>query len=502
MDRNTITNRVRWQERFNLLVYCAVAYWIWFSLSDESRSLFDHRLIVIMGILGIWRYGWWFTNFIRALIYQHMVFPRWREKSEGLWQAGWRPPHVYFVIATYKEDRDTTENLLSAMLRECRHLNVPATLYLGASAQDELIVRDFVQYHARNMDFKVVAVRQTLPDKRIALGQCLRSMSRHGVVKDAPVILMDGDVIMQKNCLKDCTPFFSLFPKMDALTTHEAAIFNGPKWMADMTEMRFTQRHLMMQSHALSKRVMTLTGRLSIFRSQAITDADFIDRLENDYLNHWLWGTFRFLSGDDKTTWFWLLKKRSEMLYIPDVKILTVEHVQGNGVKRTFQNLMRWSGNMLRNNGRAIGLGPRVVPPFIWWCLVDQRLVIWTSLVSPVAAILVTLQVGLAFLPVYLLWLAGTRLLLSSILFAYAGRINMRYPFLLYLLQVGNALVKVFMIFHLPRQKWSNRASITGSYVFTPHKQAIALLIMSTYIALFIFALGLYVGNWSVLTVL
>lgn len=483
---------------FSFLLYLGLLFALYSLMPEGSHAIWNHHLVVLIGALGIWRYSWWFLNFLRARVYAHWVFPRWRKRAGQVWESGWRPEHVYFVIASYKEDRETTENLLKAMLRECRSIGVPATLFLGASDQDEYIVRDYVESHAKDVDFQVVAVRQTLPDKRIALGQCLRSLSRKGVIPDAPVILMDGDVIMGKGCLQQCTPFFHLFPAMHALTTHEAAIFHGPKWMANMTELRFAQRHLMMQSHSLSRRVLTLTGRLSMFRSQSITSPDFINQLENDYLHHWLWGTFRFLSGDDKSTWFLLLKAKREMLYIPDVMVYTVEHVTGNGIQRTFQNLMRWTGNMLRNNGRAIQLGPGIVPPYIWWCLVDQRIVIWTALVSPVAATMMTYSLGWMFIPSYLLWLGFTRLFLSLILFDYSGRVNMSYPFLLYILQVVTAVIKVFMLFHLPRQRWSNRATITGSYVFTPMKRVLGLSVMFLYIGLFLLLLSTYSGHLAI----
>jgi len=58
-----------------------------------------------------------------------------------------------------------------------------------------------------------------------------------------------------------------------------------------------------MQSHALSGRVLTLTGRMSVFRGEHLTKIDFIRLVEADCLDHWLWGRFRFLSGDDKSTW-------------------------------------------------------------------------------------------------------------------------------------------------------------------------------------------------------
>ncbi len=488
----------RFIDLFNLLIYLSCLYLLIHFMSEESNDLFQHRLIVLFATIGLWRYSWWFLNLIRALIYEFVTFPKLRKQANALYKSGWKPPHIYFVIASYKEQKETTEALLECILRECRSLAVPATLYLSADPQDERIVRDYVQQHVGNTAFQVIAIRQTLPDKRIALGQCLRSLSRHGVIKDAPVILMDGDALMTQGTLKKCVPFFHLNPNLHALTTDEKAIFHGPKWMAEMTELRFAQRHLMMQSHALSKRVLTLTGRLSMFRSQIITTPDFIDRLENDYIDHWLWGRFRFLSGDDKSTWYLLLKNKAQMLYIRDAMVYTVEHVSGNGFARTLQNLLRWSGNMLRNNGRAIALGPKKIPFYIWWCLIDQRLVIWTSLVSPIAAILLTAKLGWSFLPLYLAWLGITRITISLFIFRYAGRIHLSFPFLIYILQISNAMIKIYILFRLPRQRWTNRGNIVAIQQSTDDKLWLKHL-MANYLTLLytstlVLFLALYTG--------
>ncbi len=48
--------------------------------------------------------------------------------------------------------------------------------------------------------------------------------------------------------------------------------------------LRFTQRHMMMSSMGLSGRVLTLTGRLSIFRASLACDPDFVDNVQHDWL--------------------------------------------------------------------------------------------------------------------------------------------------------------------------------------------------------------------------
>jgi glycosyltransferase Alg8 len=481
-----------------MLYFCAAWLLVWYMPSDPQHMLRD-KSVTLLATIGLWRYGWWFINLIRAFIYEFIVFPQMRHKADALWDSGWRPEHVYFVIASYKEEKETTENLLKAMLSECRDVGVPATLFLSASPDDEFIVRDYVNAHVEaNLAFNVVAIRQTLPDKRMALGQCLRSMSRSGVIANAPVILMDGDALMTSGCLRKCVPFFQLYPNMHALTTDEKAIFNGPKWMAEMTDLRFAQRHLMMQSHALSKKVMTLTGRLSMFRSQMVVNPSFIEGIEHDFLDNWLWGRFRFLSGDDKSSWYWLLKNKAEMLYIRDVMVYTVEHIEGNGIARSRANLLRWSGNMLRNNSRVIALGPRVIGKYIWWCVVDQRLVIWTSLVSPITALLAMFVFGWQFILFYFSWLAITRISMSLVLYRYAGKIHLSFPFLLYALQIMNAVIKVYILFRLPRQRWANRATLKKQVKTDSHevlRHAMAGYLTLFYVTALVYVLAIYTGS-------
>lgn len=484
---------------YHLLLYlCAAWLLVWYMPSDPQHLLRD-KSVTLLATIGIWRYGWWFINLVRASIYEYLIFPTMRRKADALWDRGWRPSHIYFVIASYQEDKETTQQLLKAMLRECRDVGVPATLFLSASADDEYVIRDYVdEYVTEDLVFNVIAIRQTLPDKRMALGQCFRSMSRSGVMDNTPVVLMDGDAIMTAGCLQKCVPFFHLYPKMHALTTDEKAIFNGPKWMSEMTDLRFAQRHLMMQSHALSKKVMTLTGRLSMFRSQMVVNPGFIEGIEHDYLDNWLWGRFRFLSGDDKSSWYWLLKNRADMLYIRDVMVYTVEHIEGNGIARTRANLLRWSGNMLRNNSRVIALGPSVIGKYIWWCVVDQRLVIWTSLVSPITAILAMLSFGWQFIFFYFAWLATTRITMSLVLYRYAGKIHLSFPFLLYILQVMNAVIKVYILFRLPRQRWANRATLKTNEkigISERLKHVMAGYLTMFYIVALVYALTIYTGT-------
>ena len=458
--------RFVWELKEVFWLYLFLAFLI-FALLNTPNSIWDpenRKLVVTIGAIGIWRYSWWLLNLIRALIYQYVDFPRLREKADSLWESGWRPPGIHIMIVTYNEDPYTTNKVFSSLIRETRRIGVPATVYMGTATDwDEEEVTRIVDHYAGDIDFKVIFIRQAQPGKRRQIGGALRALSRNGVRGDMPVLFMDGDTILSPGCLEKCLPLFPLNPRVDALTVHGKAFVFGSRLFQEWYDLRFAQRNLMMHSHALSRKVMTLTGRMSMFRASKIVTEEFISRIESDHLKTWLWGKFSFLSGDDKSTWFCLLKDGSQMLYVPDTIVWTIERIDGRLMPRIWQNLLRWSGNMLRNNGRAIALGPQRTGAFIWWVLIDQRLSMWTSMISPLALITAGFFISPAAFYMFVIWILVTRFMLSLALFHFHGRIRMTFPFILYPNQVIGAIVKIYISFRLPLQRWSNRGIETAA---------------------------------------
>ena len=136
------------------------------------------------------------------------------------------------------------------------------------------------------------------------------------------------------------------------------------------------------------------------------------------------------------------------------------------------------------------------VKPFIWWCLVDQRIAMWTMLVSPIVAIL-----GTMIEPNYfwscLIWVLFSRILLCLFLYSYSRRVDLSWPVILYFNQICNASVKIFMIFHLSKQKWSNRGNQSagaGTGLVATAQNAMAKFQLVTTVVAFVYGLACYVG--------
>lgn len=451
---------------------------------------------ITLGFLGLWRFGWWFTHAVRAEYFRRWKFPPMRRAASALWAAGWRPRRVHIQMTTYFEEPAITRAVIGSILHQIRRERIPTSLWIGTgSAHDELIIREFVETHGADLPpgmADLIFVRQNQPGKRMAIGLILRGMARRGVDPDDLVIFMDGDAVFGGDVLEKTMSMFGADADLQAVTTDEEVLCYGPRWIGSWLEMRFAQRRLAMQSHAVSNRVLTLTGRMSVFRARYIVDEKFIRTIEADHLDHWLWGRFRFLSGDDKSTWYYLLSKRAKMTYVPDATVYTIEVIKGSGLERMVQNFRRWSGNMLRNGARAIALGPRAMPFFIWWCVVDQRIAMWTMMVSPILAVFAVL-VDPTYIWGILIWLIGSRLVLSTVLFTYARKPDLAWTFILYFNQFINAGVKIYMIFHLSKQNWSNRGNQSVG-AGSGAKERFAIFQLVTTVVAFATVLAVYVG--------
>jgi mannuronan synthase len=445
---------------YTLLLILGACLLVLLNLPDTAWRSGSGELLAVLGAIGAWRYSWWLTHFVRAKIYEHQVYPELAAAAGVAWSSGWRPARVHVLMTTYREPRATAEAVVASICAEVRAIGQPATIWIGSrEAPDEATLIRHFKLVGSDLDLQIRVIRQTQPGKRVAIALLLRAMAREGLGSEDIVAFMDGDFVLLPGALSRSMALFATDAQLHAVTTDEDVVVHGPRWMQSWLSLRFAQRRLTMQSHAVSGRVLTLTGRFSVFRATHITTEEFIRLLEADHLDHWLWGTFRFLSGDDKSTWYALLQKNVRMLYVPDACGYTIEHVEGNGIGRMWENLRRWSGNMLRNGARAIALGPRRMPFFIWWCLVDQRLAMWTMLLGPLLALMAGVKLGWSFLAAYAVYVVLTRLLVSLVLFSYSPRVDFNYVWCLYANQIVNATVKLYMLWRLPNQRWSNRGN-------------------------------------------
>jgi glycosyltransferase Alg8 len=418
----------------------------------------------ILGAIGAWRYSWGGVHLARSLIYRKLVFPRWRRGIARLaaspaTAAALRAPEVYCVVTSYRIRAETTVAVYRALIEELRRYGQPATIVAAiVELGDQRLIKRLLQRLAPTDGIRLVLVRLPGTGKRAAMATALRAVARLRPERDAAVLVMDGDTMLAPGALDGCLPFLRLMPRVGGITTDEDAVVADGPLMTSWHRLRFAQRHVLLSSLGLSRRILALTGRMSIVRGEVATDPSFIDIVGNDTLEHWRLGRIPLLTGEDKSTWYWLLRRGWDMLYVPDVRVLTIEHPPARGFVRPSSALMlRWFGNMLRASNRAIGLGPRRTGLFLWWCLLDQRVSMWTPLVGPVVTLFAMVDHGPVLLYTYLLWVMATRLVQTLSLLAARDTLSGLWPLLIYYNQVYGALLKTYVLFRLDRQRWTRQ---------------------------------------------
>jgi glycosyltransferase Alg8 len=434
----------------------------------------SHRIevLLVLGGIGCWRWSWFMLQSIRAMLYRYWTFPRLRRQAEQAVHERGPVPEVTILAVTYKEKPWITQAVFASVYREfstLRGLARPPRLVLATGCdEDDLAahrIHDECCAHYRGQ-----AGEQWPPElvllrgdtgKRPAIASALREVAAGNPHPDGVVMFMDGDTLLQAGLMQKVLPMFRLQPEVSAVTTDENGWVKGPRWFAEWISLRFGLRHRTMCSIALSGKLLCLTGRLSVFRAGVAVDPTFLKQIEHDTIQHWLWDTFEMLSGDDKSTWFWLAARERRMLYVPDAVTTTLEVVDGSALKRALANVRRWSGNSLRHSWRAFQLGPRKLGWFCWYSLLDQRLAIWTVLVGPLFGLLALLTGHYEVCAGFLLWVMFSRLAHASISWRHGRRFSAYYLPLQIISDWTIAITKVWVLFHPAKQNWLNRGART-----------------------------------------
>lgn len=467
-----------------------------------SFDFFVRRIEFVLALGGIaaWRWGWFVTQALRALAYRYIVYPRLRRKARKMVARTGGVPQVIVLATTYKEKPWITNIVFRSVYEELgtiEGLERPPVIVLATGCdEDDIAMREvherFAKEGASGFVPELILVRGD-QGKRKAIGSALHEVQGMNPDENGVIIFMDGDSLFRPGVMNSILPLFRLKPEVDAVTTNEDGYVAGPKWFAEWISLRFGLRHRTMCSLSLSGKLLCLTGRMSAFRTGVTMNESFIQQVHNDMLDHWLWGRFEMLSGDDKSTWYWLAKNGSRMLYAPDAMVTTIEVVENQGLRRAYENIKRWSGNTIRNSARVIKLGPKKLGWFLWWSVLDQRISMFTVLFGPTMA-LVALVVGdfhMAFC--YLAWVLLSRLVHSSISWFHGRRVSVIYLPIQVISEWVMAATKIWVLFHPANQRWFNRGNrkldtSNGSAFFAVRK----------YSAHYLFAFSLMVLGWSV----
>jgi len=439
-----------------------------FALPKELFDPYQQKLIFMLGILGAYRYFWFFLNNIRAYMYKNFKFKRIRKKEE---QAGREidPEHLFLLITSFRISESVTIKVYRDAIKDAIASGYNVTLITSiVEVSDERLIRKIFLHFNPPQRIKLIITRIKGTGKRDALATGYRVISntKNIDLNNAVVAVIDGDSIVTPGTFRKCSRLFGLDKKLGGLTTDEdSMLIKPPKTIAEYIylnwyRLRFAQRNISMSSVALSDRILTLTGRMSMMRANIVAQAAFVKTVQADQINHWRLGEFSFLTGDDKSSLYYVMQGGWELTYVPDVMVYTVDElIDSNFILGSIQLMIRWFGNQYRTNLKQLQTKDirEVIGNFPWYTIYDQRVTKWMTPYGFFIAIFGAFQWGIYILFAYIWWVLLTRLLMTFIYRLSRKNIHPIWPFFMFYNQLVGSFVKIFIWEHLYKQKWSRQ---------------------------------------------
>jgi mannuronan synthase len=416
------------------------------------------KTLSMLGVLAAWRYGWGAVLYWSAVHYLYHLYPSAKKKLSsktihwpevGVVVTSWQLSSIIFT-ACYERLREAAAAYparvrIIAMVTNAHEIN-----YLNQmSWPDNVLLQAYIQDGQ---------------GKRAALAYGLSTLGQSQ--QQGVVALMDGDVYLRRDSLIRSVPWLVNETDLGAVTTHNALVRvkHEDLWITAWHRLRFAQRHILMSAQSVHRRLLVLTGRFSLFRGDIALNSEFIQQIQFDTIDHGCWGTVSLVTGDDKSTWFYILKQGVAMRYLPDIVVDCAEQMETRHfLDYTIPRMRRWLGNMMLNNGRALRLGVVRMPLFTWMSLLDQRLNLWTTLGVPVAVLIMAFTHNAHILWGYAAWVLFSRSLQAVLLGVITRTWPMlSWPYLLYYGQVVGSFIKLHAWLNPMGQRWrGNRVAFS-----------------------------------------
>ena len=446
------------------------------------RELFDpyqKKLIFLLGFLAMYRYGWFFINNVRAFRYKRFKFRQVREREQ---QSGSEidPEHLFLLITSFRISESVTIKVYREAIKDAVASGYNVTIIASiVEMADERLVRKIFLHMDPPEHIKLVITRIKGTGKRDALAAGYRVVanSRNINFEKSVVAVIDGDSIVTPGTFKKSSRLFGLDPQLGGLTTDEdSMLLNPPETVSEYIYLhwyryRFAQRNISMASVAQSDRVLTLTGRMSMIRASIVEKVAFVNNVQSDYIEHWRLGRFSFLTGDDKSSLYHVMKEGWHLTYVPDVMVYTVDElVDENFFWGSLELMTRWFGNQYRTNLKQLQVNSmrKIIGNFPWYAIYDQRLTKWLTPYGFVLAIFGTIHWHLYIVFAYFWWILFSRLIMIFVYRLSRKNIHPLWPFFMFYNQLIGSFVKIYIWEHLYKQGWSRQKTTLkkgGDYI-------------------------------------
>jgi mannuronan synthase len=160
-------------------VYLAICALLAFSVPTATLGN-AQGVVVVVGAIGIWRYGWAATNFARALMFKAVAYPRRRRAAFAAYARHAHPAHAYFLTTSYKIEPETTQKVYRSIFAAAQRSAGGATIVASVveTADARLIRQIFDTMHMVGSGVTLIVDQIPGTGKRDALARSLRLIAR------------------------------------------------------------------------------------------------------------------------------------------------------------------------------------------------------------------------------------------------------------------------------------------------------------------------------------
>ncbi len=468
-----------------ILNLCLLVLLCGWSLDVLSRSEYA-ALALGLGVVGFWRHSWGMLNFLRAVQFRRESTRSNRPLAHGHY-------NLSILLPVYSQPDDMLRAVADGIVESLRSVPGQVLIVCAYRTEDQKeLLHEAIEAESNiTMQF----VQQIGLGKREAMADALNLMQAcFPAVEGNFTLLMDGDTILTPEAIRRSIGEMQVDPNTGAVCVNEVPLVEGDELFVAWRWLRSVQRNQMMSSFALSRRVLVLTGRFSMYRSEILLQSDVINRIRKDFLVH----KDRYISlltGDDKTTWLEVLRRGYDMRYLPDVLVYPVEQQdwKKSFVSETIALTTRYSGNMARANLHLDAWRGAKGKLHFQYGLLDQRVSMWTSLLTPTVLVFSLLFDSFDVFVLFLTYALLIKNLQALALFVTSRAYDPYFPYLIFYNQVMSSAVKIFTFAFLHRQKWNNQnnTSVQDDGVRTMDRHA-RLLVINRCALFFMFVFFVY----------
>lgn len=435
----------------NIALLVFMVLWSMALLDSVAAS----SLMLGLGVIGVWRHGWGLMNFARA--------QRYRRLSASTTAAlRFDPDMLLIAIVTFYDQSDEQVASVSYALAEALEAfsTQPLLVVAYRTARHRLLVERIVADRAA-LQF----VRQNGEGKRAALADCLSLVMDKipsATADRAGLLLVDGDTVVTRQAVTQSAASLATRPDLGAVVVNEWPLLQDGGLFGLWRLLRSLQRNKLMMAFALSDRVLVLTGRFAMIRASILLKPDVVNRMRRDYLLTDQ-AYIPMLTGDDKTTWLEVLRQGYAMTYLPEAVIHPIEtpDLRKGFVRTVYALSQRYSGNMARANLHPDAWRNLNGKLHFHYGLLDQRISMWTSLLTPCILLFLLISGQIPAFVVFLTYVLVIKNIQALALAMVSRHYDPLFPYLIFFDQVVQSIAKIHAFAFMHRQVWTNQGVTT-----------------------------------------